>query len=149
MTRIRTAIPGTGFMAWVHADALSRIGADVVGILGSSPEKSESAARRSGIGKAYAAIDELWIGHRDRANEILIRDPALLSPEAKRHAAYPGGHNEGYADSFRACFAAFYDAIRRRDFSTPSYPTFADGHREIQVCEAILKSHKTRSWVDV
>lgn len=93
--------------------------------------------------------NELWMGHRDRSNETLIRDPALLSPAAGIHAAYPGGHNEGYADSFRACFAAFYNAIQRQDFSGQSYPTFADGDREIRVCEAILRSHQTRSWVDV
>ena len=147
MTRIRTAIPGTGFMAWVQADALSRIGADVVGILGSSPEKSESAARRSGIGKAYAAIDELWIGHRDRADEILIRDPALLSPEAKRHAAYPGGHNEGYDDTFKQCFKAFYDYLAAGDFSAPQqFPTFLEGHKELVLCEAIIKSHREQRW---
>ena len=93
--------------------------------------------------------NELWLGHRDRANETLLRDPALLSPAAAVHAAYPGGHNEGYADSFRACFAAFYNAIQQQDFSGQSYPTFADGDREIRICEAILRSHKTRSWAEV
>ena len=91
----------------------------------------------------------LWMGHRDRSNETLIRDPALLSPAAAIHAAYPGGHNEGYADSFRGCFAAFYNAIQQQDFSGQSYPTFADGDREIRICEAILRSHQSRSWVEV
>jgi predicted dehydrogenase len=93
--------------------------------------------------------NELWLGHRDRSNETLIRDPALLSPGASAHAAYPGGHNEGYADSFRACFAAFYNAIQQQDFSGQSYPTFDDGDREIRICEAILRSHQTRSWAEV
>jgi predicted dehydrogenase len=93
--------------------------------------------------------NELWLGHRDRSNETLIRDPALLSPAAAIHAAYPGGHNEGYADSFRGCFAAFYNAIQQQDFSGQSYPTFADGDREIRICEAILRSHQSRSWVEV
>lgn len=93
--------------------------------------------------------NELWLGYRDRANELLTRDPALLSLSARQHAAYPGGHNEGYADSFRACFRAFYDRLQQSDFTDPPYPTFADGHREIQICEAILKSHQTRQWVNV
>ena len=93
--------------------------------------------------------NELWLGHRDQSNEILLRDPALLSSEARTHAAYPGGHNEGYADSFRACFASFYSAIEKKNFTNPRYPTFADGHREILVCEAVLRSHLTRQWVEV
>ena len=93
--------------------------------------------------------NELWLGHRDRSNETLIRDPALLSPAAAIHAAYPGGHNEGYADSFRGCFSAFYNAIQQQDFSGQSYPTFADGDRETRICEAILRSHQSRSWVEV
>lgn len=93
--------------------------------------------------------NELWLGHRDRSNELLTRDPSLLSPAAAVHAAYPGGHNEGYADTFRACFAAFYGAIQRQDFSGLSYPNFEDGDREIRICEAILKSHQARSWVEI
>lgn len=88
--------------------------------------------------------NELWIGHRDRANELLIRDPALLSPPARACASYPGGHNEGFPDTFKQLFRAVYQAI---DEGAGSYPTFADGHREIQLCEAILESHVERRWV--
>jgi hypothetical protein len=31
----------------------------------------------------------------------------------------------------------------------PTYPTFADGHREIVLCEAVLKSHREGRWVEV
>lgn len=94
--------------------------------------------------------NEMWVGHRDRANELLIRDPALLSGAARRHAEYPGGHNEGFPDSFKQCFRAFYDYISAGDWMAPAtYPTFADGHREIVLCEAILKSHREQRWVDV
>ncbi|MDA1229272.1 MAG: gfo/Idh/MocA family oxidoreductase, partial [Planctomycetota bacterium] len=92
----------------------------------------------------------LWLGHRDTANEQLTRDPALLSTDARVHAMYPGGHNEGYADSFRACFAAFYADIRRSPADRQGgYPTFGDGHCEIQICEAILQSHQQRAWMKV
>ena len=94
--------------------------------------------------------NSLWLGHRDTANEQLTRDPALLSQDARVHAMYPGGHNEGYADSFRACFAAFYADVRRNPGKRQGgYPTFADGHCEIQICEAILQSHQQRAWVKV
>jgi predicted dehydrogenase len=92
----------------------------------------------------------LWIGHRDRPNESLIRDPALLSDLARSAASYPGGHNEGYPDSFKQCFQQFYDRIRANDYSNaPKYPTFEDGHREIVLCEAVLRSVQQNGWVDV
>jgi predicted dehydrogenase len=91
--------------------------------------------------------NELWIGHRDAANQILLRDPSLLSADAKRAADTPGGHNEGYADTFKQCFRVFYEYIIDGDFSAqPQFPTFADGHREILICDAILKSHLTQCW---
>jgi predicted dehydrogenase len=94
--------------------------------------------------------NELWIGHRDRANESLMRDPSLLCDKARRFTNYPGGHNEGFPDTFKQCFRAFYDYIKAGDFSAPpTFPTFADGHREILLCEAILQSHRQGRWVPV
>ena len=93
--------------------------------------------------------NQLHVGKRDAANEILIRDPALMSSAAGAASDYPGGHNEGYADTFKQCFKAFYSAIKSGDLSNPTYPTFQDGHREIALCEAILQSHRERKWVDV
>ncbi|MBA62892.1 MAG: dehydrogenase [Planctomycetaceae bacterium] len=94
--------------------------------------------------------NEIWIGHRDRPNERLIRDPALLSSAAATVASYPGGHNEGYADSFKQSFRSFYGYIGQNDWqAVPPYATFADGHREVALCEAILASHQNQSWVTV
>ncbi len=94
--------------------------------------------------------NELWVGHRDRANELLLRDPSLLGSEARRCTDYPGGHNEGFPDTFKQCFRAFYQSIQSGEFAgRPTFPTFADGHREILLCEAILRSHREQRWVDV
>jgi predicted dehydrogenase len=94
------------------------------------------------------APNELWIGHRDRANESLLRDPALLSAEARRHTDYPGGHNEGFPDTFKQLFRTFYDAIAADDpNAAPSFPTFADGHREVVLCDAILRSAREQRWI--
>jgi len=94
--------------------------------------------------------NELWIGHRDRANETLIRDPSLVSAAARSHIGYPGGHNEGFPDTFKQNFRAFYGYIAAGDFGAkPTFATFADGHREILLCEAIVKSHREHRWVDV
>jgi len=90
----------------------------------------------------------LWIGHRDRANEILLRDPALACPEVRPFISLPGGHNEGHHDTFKHLFRAFYDYIAAGDFKArPPFPTFEDGHREIVLCEAILRSHRLGRWV--
>lgn len=92
----------------------------------------------------------LWIGHREKANESLIRDPGLLSDAARRYTNYPGGHNEGFPDTFKQGFRAFYDYIRAGDFTAPpTFATFADGHREILLCEAVLKSAQESRWVSI
>lgn len=94
--------------------------------------------------------NELWIGSRDSANETLIRDPALLGAYARAHADYPGGHNEGFPDSFKQLFRSFYGYVAAGDFAAPCpFPTFVDGHREVVLCEAVLKSHRERRWVEV
>jgi len=94
--------------------------------------------------------NNLWIGHREKPNESLIRDPALVSDRARRFINYPGGHNEGFPDTFKQCFRSFYNYIAAGDLSAPAtFPTFADGHREIVLCEAILQSHQDGGWVKV
>ena len=94
--------------------------------------------------------NELWIGHRNEANRHLLRDPGLVSEDARAHIGYPGGHNEGYDDSFKHSFKSFYDYIAAGDFSAPEpFPTFADGHKEIVLCEAILESHQQGGWVEI
>jgi len=94
--------------------------------------------------------NELWIGHREKPNEVLLRDPALVAEAARKHIGFPGGHNEGFPDTFKQCFNAFYNSIEAGTFSAaPAFPTFADGHREIVLCEAILKSHRAGGWVEV
>jgi predicted dehydrogenase len=92
----------------------------------------------------------LWIGHRDTANESLIRDPALLSDAAGAYANFPGGHNEGFPDTFKQAFRAIYDYIAAGDYDAPApFATFADGHHEVVLCEAVLKSAEEDRWVKV
>lgn len=94
--------------------------------------------------------NELWLGLRDAPNQTLVKDPALLQQRAASHADYPGGHNEGFPDTFKQLFRDFYGYIAAGDFTAAApFPTFADGHREILLCEAILKSHREQIWVSV
>ncbi len=94
--------------------------------------------------------NELWIGHRDRPNEHLLKDPALLVPEARQYASYPGGHNEGYPDTFKQLYTAIYRYIQAGDFTAlPDFPTFEDGHCSLRIGEAILRSAREGRWVNV
>ena len=92
--------------------------------------------------------EELWLGHRDAPNQILLKDPSLMNDEARGFADYPGGHAEGYPDTFKQLFRRFYASISDPSL-TPDYPQMADGLRQMKILEAELASHKSRAWVDV
>jgi predicted dehydrogenase len=94
--------------------------------------------------------NELWIGHRTAPNQIMMKDPSLLTPEARETASYPGGHAEGFPDTFKQLYNKVYRYIFAGNFSQPAdFPTFADGHYEMLLCEAIERSAKEKAWVKV
>ncbi len=92
--------------------------------------------------------DELWSGRRDEANQIFIKDPSLLKPEARAYADLPGGHSEGYDDTFKQVFRRFYASIAAPG-SAIEYPQFVDGLRQLTILNGVLQSHGKRSWVDI
>jgi predicted dehydrogenase len=98
--------------------------------------------------------NELWIGHRDKANEILPKDPSLLDAEASRYAHLPGGHQEAWADAFCNLMRDIYGFIaagkKPSDPHPPAFATFEDGYRANCVVEAILESARNGSaWTAV
>jgi predicted dehydrogenase len=94
--------------------------------------------------------EHLWIGHRGRANEVVTKDPSIMEPAGVAASGYPAGHVEGYPDTFRALFAAVYrDVVAGAPSPSPGYPTFADGHDAMAVCDAIAESARTGSWTKV
>jgi len=94
--------------------------------------------------------NELWIGHRNQPNEHLLKDPSLLAPEAQPFASYPGGHNEGYPDTFKQLYRAIYRYIDAGDTTAkPDFPTFEDGHRALRLNEAILQSAREERWISL
>jgi predicted dehydrogenase len=87
--------------------------------------------------------NELWIGHRDRANEILQKDPALLDERVRGYVHLPGGHQESWADAFFNVIREIYTCVA----AGPPYPalspmvaTFEDGFRVNRIVDAILES---------
>lgn len=91
--------------------------------------------------------NHLWVGRRDGYNGILMKDPALVTAEVRSLIGYPGGHQEGFPDTFKQMVAKVYQYIRAGDFTAkPDFPTFADGHYEMLLCEAIEKSAREQRW---
>jgi predicted dehydrogenase len=94
--------------------------------------------------------DHLWLGHRDRPNELLLRNPALMGAAGRAAAALPGGHVEGFGDTFPAAFRAVYaDILDGQRSADPPYATFADGHAEMVIGDAIARSAREGRWVEV
>lgn len=92
----------------------------------------------------------LWRGFREKPNETIIKDPSLMLPETRFASVFPGGHAEGYPDTFYLLFQHVYSAIQAgRSVDAGIVPTFADGYRELLLCEAIQESARQRNWVKV
>lgn len=90
--------------------------------------------------------DELWIGHRNEPNRILIKDGSLMNPKAAAFAELPGGHSEGYDDAHKNLFKRFY--ARVADPKAPiDYPTFEEGAWGMHVLEKVAESSKKQKWV--
>lgn len=90
----------------------------------------------------------LWIGRRDRPNELVAKDPRLQDAPAATYAHYPGGHPEGYPDTFKNLFQNVYRRIA--DPSAPAeFPTFREAHEITRVLEAIDASCREGRWVEI
>ncbi|AWV97271.1 Gfo/Idh/MocA family protein [Arcticibacterium luteifluviistationis] len=120
----------------------------------SAGRKNQLKVEISGSKKTFAfnseRPNELWIGHREKANEVLMKDPSLVADGVQSVVSFPGGHNEGFPDTSKQLFKEVYAAIEEgKQPEKPTFPTFADGYRELLVCERILESHRSRSWTTV
>ena len=92
--------------------------------------------------------NELWVGHRDGPNQTIMKDPSLLYPEVRDYAHYPGGHNEAYPDGPKNLFRNVYGYLAG-DRQGGDFSTFVDGHNEMAICAAIIRSVKEQQWVEV
>lgn len=94
---------------------------------------------------------ELWIGYREKPNETFIETPVLLDPTTVGYATLPGGHPLGYHDAVLNLFKDFYEAIKegKEPPTKIARPTFATGYEEMKILDALVKSHNTRSWVQI
>jgi predicted dehydrogenase len=109
--------------------------------------RMEIYGSRSSVAWNQERPDELWVGHRDMGNTVFVKDPSLLLPAARSFADLPGGHSEGYDDTFKQVFRRFYASIGSQ--GAIEYPQFIDGLRQLNILDTVLESHRGRNWVDV
>lgn len=110
----------------------------------------EIAGSKSNFEWCSEKPNEMWIGKRETANQHLMKDPALFTKEAAGLISFPGGHNEGFPDTSKQMFKEVYAAVREgKQPDNPAFPTFQDGLRELIICERIIESHKSQTWVKV
>lgn len=141
-----------------HANVLLRFDNGNKGVITvsqvSAGRKNRMAFEIAGSNKTFSfdseKPNEVWVGYRDKANEVLMRDPSLVDEGARSLITFPGGHNEGFPDTSKQMFKEVYAAIEAgKQPENPTYPTFADGYRELLICERILESNKKQAWVEV
>jgi len=92
--------------------------------------------------------NELWTGSRDEANQLMQKDPSLMKQESREIVSFPGGHNEGFPDTFKQLFSKIYGKIAGKK-DKEEYPTFRAGLREIILCEKIIESNRKSAWIKV
>ena len=93
--------------------------------------------------------NDIILGRRDEPNQILQRNTAGFTEDIAGFSDYPGGHAEGFADAHKMHYRAVYQHIANGGTSPALFATAADGHHEVKLCEAILKSSSAKKWVKI
>lgn len=93
--------------------------------------------------------DHMWMGFRDRDNSQVMRNPNLMTPEARQYTYLAAGHPEGWNDALKNNIYSFYrfiseDKLINKDIC--DFANFYDGHYIMKIVEAILKSNETKQW---
>jgi predicted dehydrogenase len=110
----------------------------------------EISGSKKSLSWSQENANHLFSGHREEANQDLVRDPALLAGKAAERCYYPGGHIEGWSEGLKNSIKDFYDCILAAgDPADYDFATFAEGQQELKITEAILKSSKEQKWVEI
>lgn len=89
----------------------------------------------------------LWIGNRASLNGEFVKDPSILAPDTGSIISYPGGHVEGFPDTFKQNFKQIYAKIADPQSAAGDYADFNAGYREMVLCDRIIQSAKEKRWV--
>jgi len=93
--------------------------------------------------------NEIIVGRRDQPNQILQRATPGFDTDVAGFTDYPGGHPEGFADAHKMHYRAVYEHIAGGRKSPVLFATAEDGHHEVRLCEAVLRSSRSKKWVAV
>ena len=136
--RTASDIAGSAVISQLSAGRKNRLWMEVDGM-------HQSAAFDQELG------EQLWIGD-DEGARVLVRDPNHGSAEQRRLSMLPAGHAQGYAQCFENYVADSYAAVDARAGHgqlPDGLPTFADGARAAEICDAMLRSASSGEWVNV
>ena len=93
--------------------------------------------------------NEITFGSRDNPNQILQRATPGFAEDVAGFTDYPGGHAEGFSDAHKMQYRAVYEHIASGRKTPELFATAADGHHEVKLCEAVLKSSESKSWAKI
>jgi predicted dehydrogenase len=93
--------------------------------------------------------NEIRLGRRDEPCQVLQRGTAGFQADVAGFTDYPGGHPEGFPDSHKMHYRAVYEHIASGRKTPVWFATAEDGHHEVRLCEAILKSSRSRRWTSL
>ena len=136
--RTASDIAGSAVISQLSAGRKNRLWMEVDGM-------HQSAAFDQELG------EQLWIGD-DEGARVLVRDPNHGSAEQRRLSMLPAGHAQGYAQCFENYVADSYAAVDARAGHgqlPDGLPTFVDGARAAEICDAMLRSASSGEWVNV
>jgi len=101
---------------------------------------------------SHVSPNALWVGHREKANEVFYESPALQTEGTRKYAALPTGHPMGYHDAMYNLFRDYYEALGAKRAGRPyetTFPDFRTGHEMMCVIDAAVASHQSRTWTKV
>ncbi|MCL4377243.1 MAG: Gfo/Idh/MocA family oxidoreductase [Actinobacteria bacterium] len=96
--------------------------------------------------------NKLWIGYRNRPNEIFMKDPNLMSANTRELSSFSAGLAEGYGDSWKNIISSIYNYIKiegNKKNLKPDFPTFEEGYKIMTIIDAIIKSVEENKWIDI
>ena len=147
LAEFRTFVPGRALED--YASVLLRfdngaIGSAEFSALGAGRKNQlllELEGSRAGYTWDQESPNEMLQRHAEAPTQIVVKDPATTG------GRWPAGHAEGYEDAFRGILGNAYAAMAGAPHEP--FPTFADGHRGMQLLEATLRSARDGGWVSV
>lgn len=135
LCRFENGAIGSAFISQVHAGKKNRITMNVAGL-------------KKSLEWNFERGEELIVGYREKANEVMIKSKDLVEPLTGTLISYPAGHTEGFPDAFKHAFSQIYSYIGDRN-KPADFARFEDGLYEMKLCDCIYESAHSGKWVKV